>query len=887
MTLIENLESCESDFISIRTSFLERQPVGLGPEDMVIIQKTEGRFFPSTKYYKQTPGGFVLNSQAAFPAYFSELLQLTSKKKFKNEKIQKGFYYSFNSFSLKDVVVMVDNPGGCTSMMITNGQCEPLITTEDWYQVSLSSKLRFYRCSQALLKCLFFSCFPFKINNNNNNNNRTNPQNLQNIVSDNQNHDKSEINQINKIKINPNKKIETNPNKKIYTNPNKKIENNPNNNTETNQNTKMNFGINIYNNLKSKLENNFIVNLLKYNNNNDNQLESIVNCYYNYNSYYVYDVPLFTDQDFEYCVKFHIPTDDFEMAISIALIINCELEYILNFLRKNDERFPRIIFHIINNISLKSPFCKHLIPILENHMKKFCDDVEVAVLFFEILCYHSNIKEIHLSENHSLHMNSYFNCTLNNTLNNSCNNSINCVNNCLHCMNCMLLHANHVNMGFNCMKCLFPLINSSFWALGSCGVAFSIFNMVIGNYNDVFEYLNLAFLANNNESEYLNEHQAKLLVEFLKKQKNHKFSNQDIFLMSNPYSLKKNKIIQTLGKLISILGNSEFHDHKEKFIKNRKICDTSQKFDVYCENDEYNLTSTQEKLPKFYNNKRKTKQNQEKLENDQNYDYVEYYEEEIYERSFEITSQITTENQTENNKFDNIITIDSIMIDTNDKNNNDEDAIEDKDNNENNEKLENENAIQKESDKNENSFHQQDQNTTNNNLVYMIHEKFVHDCEATKSDLFDPGIECEPFSDPKEIHGISKEILYKLPVSRQFLDCIQKVIDDYEESGLILAQRKDISNPTLALMMALQTNDKNLTEAMVFSFSRNDKNLSSGVDKLLLLKSYIDGNTHRLDEILSIKVDSTASLSEKNALSIMEPFAIGIHRLNNTTINHI
>ena len=233
--------------------------------------------FNDNKLYSHSPGGFNLNSQASFPAYFSELLRRstpTQKKPFwhslfrprtnssnsnslnksltnnafstsyDDSFVSKGCYYSYNAFTHKDVIVTVDNPGGCQTMMINNkGEFEDNLTNDDWKQVCLSSKLRFYRCSQPLLSSFMFS-------------------------------------------------------KPIIT-----------------------------------------------------------------VCYYVYEIPYLNSDEFEYCMEnyTHDPfssNDDFEISIAMALIVNCELKYVLKFIEKYDAKFPRLLLHVIKHIAPSSRFCK-------------------------------------------------------------------------------------------------------------------------------------------------------------------------------------------------------------------------------------------------------------------------------------------------------------------------------------------------------------------------------------------------------------------------------------------------------------------------------------------------------------------------------------------------
>ena len=146
-----------------RKSMIEEGYNGLGPDDLISITKEESGFFFSykTSHFYHFINGLQIDSPAIFCAYFSDIIhqyQKSTKNKSsfsQNFKITKGRIFSYNSFSKRDVVIAVSNPGQCESKTVNSEDEEVPVSEECWNQLRISTLLRFYRGSQPLHNCIF------------------------------------------------------------------------------------------------------------------------------------------------------------------------------------------------------------------------------------------------------------------------------------------------------------------------------------------------------------------------------------------------------------------------------------------------------------------------------------------------------------------------------------------------------------------------------------------------------------------------------------------------------------------------------------------------------------------------------------------------------------
>ena len=109
--------------------------------------------------------------------------------------------------------------------------------------------------------------------------------------------------------------------------------------------------------------------------------------------YYIYGKPAFTKEEIDYCALFHIPTEDFQLSLGFALIMNFSIDFIQDFLLKYDYKLPNVLRWILRNISTKTKFSEKLFNVIKNHITHFPDDIEVAYYYFEILLNLSNQNE--------------------------------------------------------------------------------------------------------------------------------------------------------------------------------------------------------------------------------------------------------------------------------------------------------------------------------------------------------------------------------------------------------------------------------------------------------------------------------------------------------------
>ena len=79
--------------------------------------------------------------------------------------------------------------------------------------------------------------------------------------------------------------------------------------------------------------------------------------------YYIYGKPAFTKEEIDYCALFHIPTEDFQLSLGFALIMNFSIDFIQDFLLKYQkvedkvfkfQRLSTIAFLTTTEINFKS-----------------------------------------------------------------------------------------------------------------------------------------------------------------------------------------------------------------------------------------------------------------------------------------------------------------------------------------------------------------------------------------------------------------------------------------------------------------------------------------------------------------------------------------------------
>ena len=158
---IEDLyETTSKSMLKERKLQLQKN-IGLGPDDLVVIIKQEKNLVLSEgiqKSFYHCICGLKMDSPAAFPAYFADLLSRQEKgaltKKF---MIKKGRCYVLDSFTNRELVINIQNNGSCQFKLYREDQVEEKIDEVAWRNIQLSSALRFYRGSQPLIFALFGS----------------------------------------------------------------------------------------------------------------------------------------------------------------------------------------------------------------------------------------------------------------------------------------------------------------------------------------------------------------------------------------------------------------------------------------------------------------------------------------------------------------------------------------------------------------------------------------------------------------------------------------------------------------------------------------------------------------------------------------------------------
>ncbi|OHT01188.1 hypothetical protein TRFO_32072 [Tritrichomonas foetus] len=151
---------------------------GLGPDDLVVIDKQEKAFLqmPIIVFSYHQVCGFSYDDPNLFSKYFEDLINRQEKGSYlpftKTYKITKGRIFTYNSFTKNDICITALPGKKECSVRIQNKE-EIQLTDETWRQIKICTILRYYRASQPLLYSLFgsrivrsFALRVFKINQN-------------------------------------------------------------------------------------------------------------------------------------------------------------------------------------------------------------------------------------------------------------------------------------------------------------------------------------------------------------------------------------------------------------------------------------------------------------------------------------------------------------------------------------------------------------------------------------------------------------------------------------------------------------------------------------------------------------------------------------------------
>lgn len=153
-----------TNLIKKRRKMLSRKPLGLGPEDLVVLDKETKSFFSSKEInsFYHFLVGRKFDSPESFRQYFMELIKRQEHHSLLDKiEIVKGYLYSWNSFTHRDILITSSPTGATEAHAISSSNEEIEISKEDWYQLQLSNSLRFYFGSQPLLYS-FFGTIPHK-----------------------------------------------------------------------------------------------------------------------------------------------------------------------------------------------------------------------------------------------------------------------------------------------------------------------------------------------------------------------------------------------------------------------------------------------------------------------------------------------------------------------------------------------------------------------------------------------------------------------------------------------------------------------------------------------------------------------------------------------------
>ena len=146
------VEVVNIDMLSSRDQMMKQGFTGLGPPDLVILKKI-GQSSGSEEVSSHHIEGLGVSSPSTFPLYFSRIIQ--NVKPGKNMKIVEGLYCCWNSFANVDVRIKVTNPGSSFFSFVSPSNEKYKISELTWRELSICSKLRFWRGATPLFASLF------------------------------------------------------------------------------------------------------------------------------------------------------------------------------------------------------------------------------------------------------------------------------------------------------------------------------------------------------------------------------------------------------------------------------------------------------------------------------------------------------------------------------------------------------------------------------------------------------------------------------------------------------------------------------------------------------------------------------------------------------------
>lgn len=163
MKPISGLIELPDDLLTDRDAQIHREISGLGPPDLVLLEKVKGKN-PPIRYYHHACGGKISSADS-----FINYLRKLSKKKLGKGKyvVSSGEYCCWNSFRATDVRISM-NDMTVSGVKLVNFDGEGTIDDEKiWEELEICSVLRFFTIPSALFRAVYnfpyYNCSALKL----------------------------------------------------------------------------------------------------------------------------------------------------------------------------------------------------------------------------------------------------------------------------------------------------------------------------------------------------------------------------------------------------------------------------------------------------------------------------------------------------------------------------------------------------------------------------------------------------------------------------------------------------------------------------------------------------------------------------------------------------
>lgn len=143
------------DLLSERTSQIHRDNSGLGPPDLIRVDKIQAKYSPIEFFHHLC--GYKIDSPASVEEYFALVVKLRSKTAFRvrRYKIRTCKFSCWNSFRSFDVRIKVEDGKICKTKFIGESSPGDEIDEQTWMELGICSVLRFWTIPTPLFRSLY------------------------------------------------------------------------------------------------------------------------------------------------------------------------------------------------------------------------------------------------------------------------------------------------------------------------------------------------------------------------------------------------------------------------------------------------------------------------------------------------------------------------------------------------------------------------------------------------------------------------------------------------------------------------------------------------------------------------------------------------------------